>query len=93
MPPSQRRSCALALLLGGVGLPAATAQEPVIRHHVKAGPPEKCVNILFVGDGYTEEREKKGWRDVDRYSSRLLNEPPFSRPVVSSAAGNLAPTE
>jgi len=78
MPTSQRRSCAIALLLCGVALPAATAQEPVIRQFAKAGPPEKCVNILFVGDGYTAEHEKKFWRDVDRYSSRLLNEPPFN---------------
>ncbi|HEX5051225.1 MAG TPA: M64 family metallopeptidase, partial [Planctomycetota bacterium] len=78
MPKSETRSRALALLLGAIALPAAEAQEPLIRSLAKAGPPEKCVNVLFVGDGYTKEREAKFWRDVDRYSSRLLNEPPFS---------------
>lgn len=78
MPCAKRCARLLILLLGGIALPVASAQEPVIRHHVKAGPPEKCVNVLFVGDGYTKDRESKFWRDLDRYSSRLLNEPPFS---------------
>src|ERR1043165_8868561 len=43
-----------------------------------SGPPEKCVDVLFVAEGYTKARSAKFTKDVDRYASRLLEEPPFA---------------
>ncbi|MEE8106725.1 MAG: M64 family metallopeptidase [Planctomycetota bacterium] len=46
----------------------------------EAGPPEKCVDVLFVGDGYQRKHltpKGKYWKDVQRYARRLFKEPPF----------------
>lgn len=44
-----------------------------------AGPPESTVDVLFVGDGYTERQlGGKYLKDVERYTKRLLLEQPFA---------------
>ncbi|MHC4933221.1 MAG: M64 family metallopeptidase [Planctomycetota bacterium] len=52
--------------------------EPTIRFLREAGPPERSVDVVFVGDGYSRSKTGKFWKDLRRYSTRLLKEPPFS---------------
>ena len=61
---------------------AAGPEESALRFKTwqKAGPPEKCVDVLFVGDGYQRKHltpTGKYWKDVRRYAQRLFKEPPF----------------
>ncbi len=79
----------LALLLLA-GPPPATADDdgvteiaPDLRFRAwqESGPPDRCVDVLFVGDGYQRShlgRSGKYWRDVNRYARQLFKEPPFT---------------
>jgi hypothetical protein len=54
---------------------------PKVRDWQVAGPREKSVDVLFVGDGYVESdltTVGKYWVDVDRYAKRLLEYEPFA---------------
>lgn len=62
------------LLAAGAG----GQDRPELRTWRKNGPPDQCVDVLFVGDGYTRARAPKFSKDVDRYAARFLQEPPFS---------------
>jgi hypothetical protein len=79
-----------ALALGG---PALSEDGEVLRVRMwrESGPPEKCVDVLFVGDGYQPKhltRTGKFWRDVERYATRFLKEKPFSdHPKLFNIAG------
>src|SRR5687768_8268764 len=56
-------------------------REPRIRVWTEGGPPTRSVDVVFVGDGYQRKHlapAGKYWRDVERYSSRMLAEPPFA---------------
>ncbi len=57
---------------------AQSAPEPEIRRLISSGPVESSVDVVFVGDGYSRRKAAKFWKDVDRYTKRLLEEPPFS---------------
>ncbi|MFI5401708.1 MAG: M64 family metallopeptidase, partial [Planctomycetota bacterium] len=70
-----RRSALLLLLLA---LRAPAEDEPKVRRVKGNGPPEKSIDVLFVAEGYTKRKAGKFAKDVERYSSRLLGEPPFS---------------
>lgn len=74
-----RRLTLIALVFSGLAGRELHAQEPEVRLRVwrENGPAEKSVDVLFVGDGYTKRQYGKFWRDVNRYSSRFLKEPPF----------------
>lgn len=55
--------------------------QPEVRVWVEHGPREQCVDVLFVGDGYTRKhmgRAGKYWKDVNRCAKRLFEEFPFS---------------
>jgi hypothetical protein len=72
----------LALLLALPEPPSAAADgKPALRTWLESGPREKCVDVLFVGDGYTEKdlsiQAGKFWKDVGRYSQRLFKDEPF----------------
>jgi len=50
---------------------------PELRVWLESGAREACVDVLFVGDGYTEKelgRSGKYWKDVERCSKRLFQE-------------------
>jgi IgA Peptidase M64 len=70
------------VLLQTVAAQAKTAIPSQAKAEIKSwrknGPAAKSVDVLFVGDGYTRERKRKFLRDVERYTDRLLKEPPFS---------------
>lgn len=78
-------ACAL-LLAGSADRNGDGDGEPKIKSWLESGPPEKCVDILFVGDGYIARdlslQAGKYWKDVQRYATRLFKEEPF----VSSKA-------
>lgn len=65
---------ALSLPLGE----GQSAASPLVRSIRGKGPPEKSVDVLFVGDGYSKRRIGKFFKDVKRYTTRLFKEPPFS---------------
>lgn len=77
----------LALLAPLLLAPPAPAPRPVggdpvpIKIWLESGPSEKCVDVLFVGDGYTAKdltiQAGKYWKDVQRYAARLFKEEPF----------------
>jgi hypothetical protein len=52
-----------------------------VKSWIESGPREKCVDVLFVGDGYNEKdlsiQAGKFWKDVGRYSQRLFKDEPF----------------
>lgn len=57
------------------------AQRPTLRAWQESGPRESCVDVLFVGEGYTAKelgRSGKYWKDVERCSKRLFQDLPFS---------------
>lgn len=57
------------------------ASEPRVRIWRESGQPDRCVDVVFVGDGYTRKQlaaTGKLWKDVGRYAKRLLEERPFS---------------
>lgn len=65
----------------------AARLEPLrVETWLESGPSDECVDVLFVGDGYTEDllhrdgagRSSLFWRDVDHFSRRMLEELPFS---------------
>jgi len=68
-------------------LPAPTAQAPPpaasqlrVRTWLESGPPETCVDLLFVGEGYSAEDlgpEGRYWGDVERVARGLLAEAPL----------------
>lgn len=70
-----RRSTLLLIVLV-LPLAAPAGDEPQVRRLKKAGPPEKSIDVLFVAEGYV--KGSKFVKDVERYSSRLLGEAPFS---------------
>ena len=74
-----RRLTLIAVVFAGLAGRELHSQEPGVRLRVwrEVGPAEKSVDVLFVGDGYTKRQYSKFWRDVGRYSKRLLKEPPF----------------
>lgn len=43
------------------------------------GKPHDCVDIVLVGEGYTEKDKKKFKKDVKRYTTELLDMEPFKR--------------
>ncbi len=45
----------------------------------RAGPPWKCLDLAFLGEGYTRGQEKKFRRDVERFTGYLFTQRPFSR--------------
>lgn len=67
---------ALFALSSGAARQAQEADKKA-RDWLKAGPPEKCVDVLFVGDGYQKGHFDKFTKDVDRYATHLLKQPPF----------------
>jgi len=58
--------------------PAGDDKVPV-RDWQVTGPPEKSVDVLFVGDGYlASDLKSKYWTDVDRCAKRFLDGMPFA---------------
>ena len=58
--------------------PASDDKVPV-RDWQVVGPPEKSVDVLFVGDGYLAgDLKSKYWTDVDRCAKRFLDVMPFA---------------
>ncbi|MBI1849852.1 MAG: hypothetical protein HYR85_05860 [Planctomycetes bacterium] len=52
--------------------------KPEIKVIQESGPPEKSVDVLFVGDGYTKAQlHTKYLKDIERYTKRLFEEAPF----------------
>ena len=45
----------------------------------EAGPPSRCLDVAFLGEGYRADQEEKFRRDVERFAGYLLSQPPFSR--------------
>ncbi len=71
----------LLAVLPGVGHARNDEDGPVVKTWLESGPPESCVDLLFVGDGYQRRhlgRSGKYWRDVNRYAKRFFDEEPFS---------------
>jgi hypothetical protein len=53
---------------------------PRVRKWLDSGPPEKCLDVVFVGDGYVRADlgdEGKYWTDVKRYAKKLTDDVPF----------------
>lgn len=75
---------AIGLVLGAIGMARgveAKEEGPSVRTWLSSGPSERCVDVVFIGDGYQKKHlspEGKYWIDVKRYASRLLEEAPFS---------------
>ncbi len=49
----------------------------VYEAHV-AGPPERCVDVLFIAEGYTAGDRDKFFADVQRLSGWLFDTPPYA---------------
>ena len=47
-----------------------------------AGSPEQCWNMVVVSDGYTQAQMPKFASDAIAIRDRLLQEPPFDRPLI-----------
>jgi len=69
-------------LLSVVQEPAATpgAAAGSVRAWLESGPRERCVDVLFVGDGYpaADLAEGRYWKDVEAAAERLFATAPFS---------------
>jgi len=82
----RRGSTLLVVAFCGLALHAAIARpqaqdesEVKVRTWLESGPVEECVDVLFVGDGYTRRQlARKYWTDVNRCAKRFFHEPPFS---------------
>lgn len=82
--PRNRRSWWIACLAPAL-LAAANGTsadpKPLVRSWLESGPSEKCVDVLFVGDGYIAKelsiQAGKFWKDVGRYAARLFKDEPF----------------
>lgn len=64
-----------------LGEEAAVKPRPSLRTWLESGPSEACVDVLFVGDGYTAaDLGESGsyWGDVGRVADQLLREIPFA---------------
>lgn len=77
------RSLALLTLVCLAATPeqAPKSETPEVRVWLESGPRETCVDVLFVGEGYTAKqlgRTSKYWKDVERCSKRLFEDLPFS---------------
>lgn len=61
--------------------PVALAPASKVRTWLESGPSDKCVDVLFVGDGYTAKdldvESGQYWKDVQRNAERLFAEEPF----------------
>src|SRR5262245_7713188 len=69
----------MAMLL--VPQEASRGKAPELRTWLESGAREACVDVLFVGDGYTRTelgRAGKYWKDVERCSKRLFLDEPFA---------------
>jgi hypothetical protein len=56
-------------------------KKPELRVWLESGPSDACVDVLFVGDGYTAKhlgRSGKYWKDVERCAKRLFQDEPFA---------------
>jgi IgA Peptidase M64 len=72
---------ALALLAALAAGGRAEEDGPRVRTWLDSGPSEKCLDVVFVGDGYVRTDlgdDGKYWRDVGRYAKRFLEDAPFS---------------
>jgi hypothetical protein len=78
MPGPRFAPLLVALVLLSPAPAGPAADEPKVRRWRKAGPPETSVDVLFVAEGYTKRKAGKFQKDVERYATRLLDEPPFS---------------
>ena len=68
----------LARLWRGEDPPEATQLR--LRTWLENGPPETCLDLLFVSEGYTEDDlgpEGRYWKDVERVASGLLAQAPL----------------
>jgi len=45
----------------------------------KSGPPEKRLDVLVIGDGYTAAEQAKFWADAKRFAHALLANPTFGK--------------
>src|SRR5689334_10943134 len=71
----------LVFALAALAPQSPKEKPPEQRVWLESGPREACVDVLFVGDGYTSKelaRSGKYWKDVDRCSKRLFQDAPFS---------------
>src|SRR5262245_64565441 len=71
----------MALTLVSQGQGAGKGKAPELRPWLESGAREACVDVLFVGDGYTSKelgRSGKYWKDVERCSKRLFQDEPFA---------------
>ena len=79
--PSAKSMLSLLALLP-LTSPVPKVSPPIeVRVWVENGPREACVDVLFVGDGYTKKqlsRAGKYWKDVNRCCESLFEEIPFS---------------
>src|SRR5689334_4325803 len=75
----------LATLLAALG-PVDDKTKPaepklLVKPWLESGPSDRCVDVLFVGDGYSKTdvspQAGKYWKDVVRYASRLFQDEPF----------------
>jgi len=75
------RAAALMLAALLCASPGEENSKLLVKSWLESGPPDKCVDVLFVGDGYTEKdltvQAGKYWKDVQRYSIRLFKDEPF----------------
>jgi hypothetical protein len=66
--------------------PSSRQVTPALAHHEEkvfvikeSGPSDKKVDLVILGDGYTEEEMDKFRKDATRLSSFLMNAEPFSK--------------
>ena len=73
--------CILSLAFLAQGQEAGKSKTPQLRAWLESGEPAACVDVLFVGDGYTSKhlgRAGKYWKDVERCAKRLFQDEPFA---------------
>lgn len=76
-----RRLAVLALFAAVAAPLRAEEPGPRVRKWLESGAPDKCVDVVFVGDGYVRGQLTDGgkyWHDVERYAKRFLEEAPFA---------------
>jgi hypothetical protein len=74
-----------------------------VNHIITSGDPSKCVDLVFIAEGYTADEMKKFRNDVKRLTDILLDEPPYNEfsnkfnitavEAVSSESGTDVPGE
>ena len=77
------RAHQFTFLYSGEFDPKTTPQKPFVKEYnvmdlFVFGPPENCLDILIIPDGYSKKDKIKLQKDVDKFASYILNCSPFA---------------